>query len=66
MVDHKFFGRRNSLITGSIIMFISFYILGGLLKYIEIEQAAVPPGVEPPVGGKGYVAMVMLFIFAIG
>ncbi|KAG2217892.1 hypothetical protein INT45_008068 [Circinella minor] len=66
MVDHKFFGRRNSLLTGSIIMCISFYILGGLLKHIEIEQAAVPPGVEPPVGGKGYAAMIMLFIFAIG
>ncbi|KAI8140597.1 general substrate transporter [Fennellomyces sp. T-0311] len=66
MVDHKFFGRRNSLITGSIIMFVSFYILGGLLKHIEIEQDALPPGVEPPVGAKGYIAMVMLFIFAVG
>ncbi|KAI9495473.1 general substrate transporter [Zychaea mexicana] len=66
MVDHPFFGRRNSLIIGSIIMFVSFYILGGLLKHIEEDQLALPPGVEPPVGAKGYVAMVMLFIFAIG
>ncbi|KAI9259454.1 hypothetical protein BDA99DRAFT_538416 [Phascolomyces articulosus] len=66
MVDHPFFGRRNSLLTGSVIMFISFFILGALIKYIEIDQAAVPPGVEAPVGGKGYVSMIMLYIFAIG
>ena len=66
MVDHPFFGRRNSLLTGSILMLVAFYTLGGLVKYIEIDQAALPPGVEPPVGPKGYVAMVMLFIFAVG
>ncbi|KAG2227609.1 hypothetical protein INT45_002294 [Circinella minor] len=67
MVDHKFFGRRNSLLIGSILMFISFYILGALLMYIEKDQAiAAENGVEVPVSDKGYAAMVMLFIFAIG
>ncbi|KAI9262120.1 general substrate transporter [Phascolomyces articulosus] len=67
MVDHRFFGRRNSLLIGSIMMFISFYILGALLMYIEKDQAeAAVTGIEVPVSGKGYAAMVMLFIFAIG
>ncbi|KAI9491191.1 general substrate transporter [Zychaea mexicana] len=67
MVDHPFFGRRNSLIIGSVIMFISFYILGALLMYIEKEQAvAAAAGITSSVSGKGYAAMVMLFLFAIG
>ncbi|KAI8147437.1 general substrate transporter [Fennellomyces sp. T-0311] len=66
MVDHPFFGRRKSLIIGSIIMLFSFYILGTLLMYIEKDKAALPDGAEAVVGAKSYAAMVMLFIFAIG
>ena len=67
MVDHKFFGRRNSLLIGSIMMFIAFYILGALLMYIEKDQViAAENGIDVPVSDKGSAAMVMLFIFAIG
>jgi hypothetical protein len=45
---------------GSVIMCAAFYILGGMIYMILKE----PKG--SPVGAKGYVAIVMVYCFAIG
>ncbi|PHZ14349.1 general substrate transporter [Rhizopus microsporus ATCC 52813] len=42
-------GRRHTLMMGSVIMMVSFFVLGGAV-----------------VGAKGYIAMVCIYIFAIG
>ncbi|ORY99125.1 general substrate transporter [Syncephalastrum racemosum] len=58
MVDHPYLGRRNSLIIGTSIMLVGFFIIGGMIKIIEDT-----PGTT---GGPAYAAMVMLYIYAIG
>ncbi|KAG2174486.1 hypothetical protein INT44_006749 [Umbelopsis vinacea] len=59
MVDTKL-GRRRTLMIGSVIMCAAFYILGGMIFMILKE----PKG--SPVGAKGYVAIIMVYCFAIG
>lgn len=58
MVDHPYLGRRNSLIIGTSIMLVGFFIIGGMIKMIENNPGAT--------GASAYAAMVMLYIYAIG
>jgi hypothetical protein len=59
MVDTKL-GRRRTLMIGSVIMCAAFYILGGMIFMILKQPAGTP------VGAKGYVAIIMVYCFAIG
>ena len=59
MIDTKL-GRRRTLMIGSVIMCAAFYILGGMIYMILKE----PKG--SPVGAKGYVAIIMVYCFAVG
>ncbi|KAJ2962452.1 hypothetical protein NQZ79_g2349 [Umbelopsis isabellina] len=59
MVDTKL-GRRKTLMIGSVIMCAAFYILGGMIYMI----LKLPP--NSPVGAEGYVAIIMVYVFAIG
>ncbi|KAG2172225.1 hypothetical protein INT43_004766 [Umbelopsis isabellina] len=59
MVDTKL-GRRRTLMIGSVIMCAAFYILGGMI-YMILQQ---PP--NSAVGAKGYIAIIMVYVFAIG
>jgi SP family sugar:H+ symporter-like MFS transporter len=59
MVDTKL-GRRKTLMIGSVIMCVAFYIMGGMV-YMVLKQ---PP--NSPVGPEGYVAIIMVYIFAVG
>lgn len=45
---------------GSVIMCAAFYILGGMI-YMILQQ---PP--NSAVGAKGYIAIIMVYVFAIG
>jgi hypothetical protein len=63
-VDSKL-GRRRTLFMGSFIMMASFYILGGSIYGIQKENGGVI-GAGASVGAKGYVAMVMIYMFAVG
>ncbi|ORY94966.1 general substrate transporter [Syncephalastrum racemosum] len=66
MVDTRL-GRRNTLMLGSSIMFIAFFILGGMILGIQKDNAGrdLTNG-NVSVGAKGYVAMVMIYLFAVG
>lgn len=51
---------------GSVIMMVSFFVLGGMILGLERDtngHLGVPGAV---VGAKGYIAMVCIYIFAIG
>lgn len=66
MVDTKL-GRRRTLMIGSVIMMISFYVLGGMILGIQKENGGVlSAAAGSKVGAKGYVAMVCIYIFAVG
>ncbi|CEG66505.1 hypothetical protein RMATCC62417_03072 [Rhizopus microsporus] len=59
-------GRRHTLMMGSAIMMVSFFVLGGMILGLERDNnghLGVPGAV---VGAKGYIAMVCIYIFAIG
>ncbi|CEG81043.1 hypothetical protein RMATCC62417_15292 [Rhizopus microsporus] len=59
-------GRRHTLMMGSVIMMVSFFVLGGMILGLERDNnghLGVPGAV---VGAKGYIAMVCIYIFAIG
>ncbi|CEP15143.1 hypothetical protein [Parasitella parasitica] len=66
MVDTKL-GRRHTLMIGSVIMMIAFYVCGGMILGIERENDGVISAASgTQVGAKGYVAMVCIYIFAVG
>ncbi|KAI8891143.1 general substrate transporter [Backusella circina FSU 941] len=58
-------GRRRTLFIGSFIMMAAFYILGGCILAIQKENNGAI-GAGAAVGAKGYVAMVMIYMFAVG
>lgn len=65
MVDTKL-GRRRTLMIGAVIMMTAFYVLGGMIYGIQKDNAGglSLPGAQ--VGAKGYIAMVCIYVFAIG
>lgn len=66
MVDTKL-GRRRTLMIGSVIMMISFYVLGGMILGIEKDNdGLISAAAGTQVGAKGYVAMICIYIFAVG
>lgn len=66
MVDTKL-GRRRTLMIGSVIMMIAFYILGGMILGIQKDNGGkIIAAAGAKVGAKGYVAMIMIYIFAVG
>ncbi|KAG2235895.1 hypothetical protein INT48_008198 [Thamnidium elegans] len=66
MVDTKL-GRRRTLMIGSVIMMASFYILGGMILGIQKDNGGtLSAAAGAQVGAKGYVAMVCIYIFAVG
>ncbi|CAO3645731.1 unnamed protein product [Mucor hiemalis] len=66
MVDTKL-GRRRTLMIGSVIMMIAFYILGGMILGIQKDNGGkIVAAAGAKVGAKGYVAMIMIYIFAVG
>ena len=66
MVDTKL-GRRRTLMIGSVIMMIAFYVCGGMILGIERDNnGTISASSGAQVGAKGYVAMVSIYIFAIG
>lgn len=62
-VDNKM-GRRHTLMIGSVIMAVAFFVLGGMIIGLENDNNGVLSG--GVVGAKGYVAMVCIYVFAIG
>jgi hypothetical protein len=66
MVDTKL-GRRRTLMIGSVIMMVSFYVLGGMILGIQKDNGGkISAAAGTQVGAKGYVAMVCIYIFAVG
>lgn len=66
MVDTKL-GRRRTLMIGSVIMMIAFYVCGGMILGIERDNnGIISAAAGAKVGAKGYVAMVSIYVFAIG
>lgn len=66
MVDTKL-GRRRTLMLGALIQMIAFYILGGMIYGIQKDNGGNLVGVVgAAVGAKGYVAIICIYIFAIG
>lgn len=64
MVDTKL-GRRRTLLIGAAIMMAAFYVLGGMIIGIQKDNGGkIAAGSQ--VGAKGYVAMVCIYIFAVG
>lgn len=64
MVDTNL-GRRRTLMLGSLFMLAAFYILGGMILGLQRDNGGVlAPGAN--VDAKGYVAMVMIYLFAVG
>ncbi|KAI9486579.1 MAG: general substrate transporter [Benjaminiella poitrasii] len=64
MVDTKL-GRRKTLFYGSAIMFISFFVMGGMILGLQKDNGGVL-GSGAKIDAKGYVAMVCVYVFAIG
>ncbi|KAL9538381.1 hypothetical protein MBANPS3_010976 [Mucor bainieri] len=60
-LDKKAVGRRPTLLLGSLANVIIFFVLGGMLYSIE---SAIASGVPAP-AAQGYVAMVMIYLFAV-
>ncbi|KAG0172093.1 hypothetical protein DFQ28_004546 [Apophysomyces sp. BC1034] len=56
MIDTEL-GRRRTLMIGAVIMMTAFYILGAMISKIDLGK---------PVGAEGYVAMVSIYLFAVG
>ncbi|KAI7886856.1 general substrate transporter [Mucor mucedo] len=65
MVDTKL-GRRRTLMLGAIIMMISFYVLGGMIYGIQKENGGSLSLPGAKVGAKGYIAMICIYVFAVG
>ncbi|KAI9356114.1 general substrate transporter [Pilaira anomala] len=66
MVDTKL-GRRRTLMLGALIQMIAFYVLGGMIYGIQKDNGGNLVGtVGAAVGAKGYVAIICIYIFAIG
>lgn len=66
MVDTKL-GRRRTLMIGSFIMMVAFYVCGGMILGIERDNnGTISAAAGAKVGAKGYVAMVSIYVFAIG
>lgn len=63
MIDTKL-GRRRTLLLGSVFMMVAFYVLAGMILGIERDNGGKISGGS--VGAKGYVAMVCVYLFAIG
>ncbi|KAI8096978.1 general substrate transporter [Halteromyces radiatus] len=63
MVDTKL-GRRRTLMLGSLFMFTAFFILAGMIYGIQKDNGGNLK--TAVVGAKGYVAVVMIYFFAIG
>ncbi|EIE75315.1 hypothetical protein G6F46_003111 [Rhizopus delemar] len=64
-VDNRL-GRRHTLMLGSAIMMVAFFVLGGMLIGLENDTNGQLGSEGAAVGAKGYVAMVCIYIFAIG
>ncbi|KAI9301483.1 general substrate transporter [Cunninghamella echinulata] len=64
LVDGKY-GRRRTLIIGSIVMFISLYGLAIFIYKIQQENGGVIDDTLK-VGVKGYLAIFMVYLFAAG
>lgn len=64
MIDGKL-GRRRTLILGALIMCTAFYLLGGMTKIIA-DQNQGKIGASADVGVPGYVAIIMVYLFAVG
>lgn len=60
-LDKKAVGRRPTLLLGSLANIIIFFVLGGMLYSIE---SAIASGIPAP-AAQGYVAMVMIYLFAV-
>lgn len=66
MVDTKL-GRRRTLMIGSVIMMAAFYVCGGMILGIQKDNGGkISASAGTQVGAKGIVAMVCIYIFAIG
>ncbi|KAL7316961.1 hypothetical protein PS15m_003377 [Mucor circinelloides] len=66
MIDTKL-GRRRTLMIGSVIMMAAFYICGGMILGIERDNdGKISAAAGTQVGAKGIVAMVCIYIFAVG
>ncbi|KAI8969312.1 general substrate transporter [Mycotypha africana] len=66
MVDTKL-GRRKTLMIGSAVMMIAFYILGGMILGIQRDNGGGGfAAARAKIDAKGYVAMVMIYVFAVG
>lgn len=63
LVDGRL-GRRKTLIIGSLTMMCTFYVLGGMILGIQHDNGGSVSG--GAVGAKGYVAMVCIYVFAVG
>lgn len=64
MIDARL-GRRQTLLLGSVFMFVSFFILAGMIYGIQKDNGGALT-VNAIVDAKGYVAMVMVYLFAVG
>ncbi|RUP45061.1 general substrate transporter [Jimgerdemannia flammicorona] len=64
MIDTKL-GRRRTLMIGSLFMCTAFYVLGGMTKIISDENGGNITG-KSTVGAPGYIAILMVYFFAIG
>ncbi|KAI8139029.1 general substrate transporter [Fennellomyces sp. T-0311] len=65
MIDTRL-GRRRTLMLGAVFMMVAFFVLAGMILGIERDNSAAPEGELQHVGAKGYVAMVMIYLFAVG
>lgn len=64
MIDGKL-GRRRTLMIGSVIMCVAFYILGAMTNTIAAQNGG-KISETASVGALGYVAIIMVYLFAIG
>ncbi|KAI9488205.1 general substrate transporter [Zychaea mexicana] len=64
MIDARF-GRRQTLMIGSVFMMVAFFILAGMVLGIQRDNGGVSGDISY-VDAKGYVAIVMIYIFAVG
>ncbi|KAI8352808.1 general substrate transporter [Choanephora cucurbitarum] len=60
-------GRRRTLMLGSSIMVLAFFILGGMIYSLQQDNGGtLNAAAGAAVGAKGYVAIIMVYVFAIG
>ncbi|KAJ8656085.1 hypothetical protein O0I10_008308 [Lichtheimia ornata] len=58
-------GRRRTLMLGAAIMFVSFFIVGGMVYGLQRQSTGSGDEINV-VDAKGYVAIVFVYIFAVG